>query len=203
MRHLLVGATALNAIALFGLTGGWDIGGIMRAVMAPLIAVTIASQNCGIAWTGVLFVSLIATATSVRLGYNPSLPVDSDIEALWSLWAAAGTLLLSLVIALGYDRLRRDTLAIAESERLSADRAHAEQLEAEARFRSQLETLEIERAQTCALTSHSRGAIVRKAAQDRPTLYGFSSRQKSMLSRDRLAWLRRERGGRFNRGLRG
>lgn len=146
MRHILVAAVAVNSIALFSLTGGRDIGGILLAIMVPLIAVTIAGYKCGITWTGILFLSLIATGTAVQLGYEPPLPVDSGAEALWSLWACAATLITSLAIALGYDRLRQNTLQLAESERLRADRAHAEQLETEAKFRNQLESLVEERS---------------------------------------------------------
>ncbi len=147
LRHALMGLTAVFAMSLCIMTGGRDLGGILIAIMLPLVAVLISGARAGILWSVALLVCVVGTGVAIQSGYDPPLHADPEVEALWSLWAGAAILVLSLGIALTYDRLRQSTLNMLEAERLRADIAYAQQLDGETRFRTRLEALVEERSQ--------------------------------------------------------
>lgn len=148
LRNILIGVTATTAVLLTATTGGRDLGGLLTAVMIPLVSVLICGVRAGAIWSALVIGALMGTAVAMQSGFEPPYEyVDAEAEALWSLWAGAAVIALSLGIAMTYDRLRVAAVRMLEAERMRADIAFAQQLEAEARFRSKLEALVEERSQ--------------------------------------------------------
>ncbi|MCP4038140.1 MAG: hypothetical protein GY733_14465 [bacterium] len=147
VRHALVASMFMVALGLSASSGGADSGSAFLAILLPFFAILLCGARDGALWSLVTVASFAAVATAAHHGYEPPVRLDPAATVAWNQWGAIGGMFVSLGIALAYEWLRNLASRDLAAARARADLAHAQQLETQMQFRTQLEALIEERTQ--------------------------------------------------------